>query len=196
MFNIFFAVVCAGGTFVFLALCTKIFELKNTIENQKAEYRRLENFFQKRDFYYQQNLSLFQIGLQKHTKQMQEFADMLYYTEDNVPKYGKKLADLVLESKSNGVLYNYFLYIIDQHNLVEHNIYETLKKEYSLSEKDIIVCALLNLGFTSYQIWTVCNSTENAYYARCSRLRSKLKLDSSKSIPLFLDEYKKKHSVA
>lgn len=177
------------GLFIFFTLLLEILRLRIKLYNLQHNYKVLDNYIRDVIYKHEQNSVLHKVGLVVHTKQMIEFVDMLYYTEDNIPKYGKKLADLVLGSKVDGTLYKYFLSLLSQYNITEGNVYDKLKQEYALAEKDILICALLNHGFTSHQIWTIYNSNENAYYTRCSRLRTKLRLAQESSISDFVKEY-------
>lgn len=179
------------GVFIFFTLLFEILRLRSKLFSIQNSYNELDKNADEIISQYCRNNILHKFGLEYHTQQMIDFANLLYYTEDNVPKYGKKLADLVLESKENGTLYRYFLSLVNQYDITEGNVYSKLQKEYSLVEKDILICALLNHGFTSQQIWTICNSNESAYYTRCSRLRTKLKLVGDRSIPEFVKGYVK-----
>lgn len=177
------------GVFIFFTLLFEVLRLRTKLFRIQNSYNELcknaDEFISR----YNRNIILHKAGLQCHTQQMIDFANLLYYTEDNIPKYGKKLADMVLESKESGTLYRHFVALVNQYDITEDNIYTKMQREYSLVEKDILICALLNHGFSSQQIWTICNSNERAYYTRCCRLRAKLKLVGEKSISDFVREY-------
>ena len=184
----FLGAIIVVGVFIFLTLVGRILELQKKLKTLNEDYNRQGEFYRAKLDAYFEKLCLVKIGMHSHTSQMKEFINLLYYTEDNVPKLGRKLADLVLSSKENNKLYGYFEYMLSQHNLIYENKYSLLKERYSLTDKDVMICFLLSNNYESYHIWTICNSNENAYYTRCSRLRTKLQLSQNQSIVSFLKE--------